>query len=334
MSFSLTYFELLCNLTVLLVIVFTALSYATGLFYLAELAEEYPTNTRRVIVGLIASICALHLLAFLFSSLSPLSLLLGLLTHACYYRLTSTFPYLPLTSPTFFLSLALLASSQISWYLTLTPPPSSSSTHPYSSYTPYSQPGSPYHHRPSLSYTPPQLLAFFLLFVYLVPLAFFVTGSVSSQALPSMGERLREGGGGGRVGGGSGMGEEDGGEGKGKKGGGRGRWSLSGIRRLWGGEKGTKGGSTGRVSEGGGGGGANGVGSGADDYVRRAAQAYGDAGGPGAAPWYPGGGDGAGAGYVASGVPSVVGGTSEGEWMGQQLPPTRPVYMRQRSHVS
>ena len=328
MAFSLTYFELLCNLTVLVVIVFTALSYATGLFYLAELAEEYPTTTKRVIVGLIATLALLHCLAFLLSPLSRVSLLLGLLTHASYYRLTSTFPYLPLTSPTFFLSLALLFASQVSWYLTLQPPPPT----PYSSYTPYSQPNSPYYRSAHSTYTSPQVMAFFLLFIYLVPLTFFVTGSVSSQALPSMGERLREGSRGG--------GEDDGGEGKGKKGGGR--WTMSTVKRWWNNGKEHRGGGGegvgvrgGRVGEGGGSNGVVGSGGEGDDYVRRAAQAYGVTAGGAAtsSPWYPEG-DGRGEGYIAAAAAAPTApGTSEGEWMGQ-LPPGRPVYMRQRSHVS
>ena len=329
---SLTYFEFLCNLTVLLIIVFTALSYATGLFYLAELAEEFPTTTKRVILGLISAIVVLHLAAFL-SPLSKLSLLLGLLTHASYYRLMSTFPFLPLSSPTFFLSLFLLFASQVSWYLTLSP--SAPASAPYHGYTPYSQQGAGYA-RPGQQYTGPQTMAFFLLFVWLIPLVFFVAGSVSSQALPMMGDRLKEA-------------EDDGGDSKGKKGA---RLSLSGLKRWWRREKEPS--DTARTLEDvGGGSGVNGGGGGlsSDDFypqhqqhphARHSAQpSYGGdsmaAGGSAPGQWYGSSGSGSPAapssGYVTPGTPAVPSASSEGEWMGQQQP-ARPVYMRQRSHIN
>ena len=118
----------------------------------------------------------------------------------------SSFPNLQLASPAFFLSLALLLASQVSWYLTLSsdtaaPPPSN---YGYSSYTARSYP----------TYSPPQLLAFYFLFVWLLPLVFFIAGSVSGQSLPSSGERVRGG-------------DEDS-SGKSKK---HSRWSCAGIAR-------------------------------------------------------------------------------------------------------
>jgi hypothetical protein len=207
---AITYFEVLCNIAVLIIIVFTALSYATGLFYLAELAEEFPTLTGRLIRFLIAAICVLHVLAAVLSPLSKLSLLLGLLAHASYYHLMSSFPNLQLASPAFFLSLALLLASQVSWYLTLS---SDSASPPPSAYG-YGSYGSSYTTRSYPSYSPPQLLAFYFLFVWLLPLVFFIAGSVSGQSLPSSGERMRGG--------------DDDSSGKSKK---HSRWSCAGIAR-------------------------------------------------------------------------------------------------------
>ena len=115
MMLSMTFFDFLCNLTVLIIILFTALSYATGLFYLAELAEEYPTITKRIVRYLVLSIVTLHLLAFI-SALPKLPLALGLLLHLSYLALLTTFPILPLTSPIFYLALLLLVATQLAWY--------------------------------------------------------------------------------------------------------------------------------------------------------------------------------------------------------------------------
>ena len=193
---TLTYFDFLCNLTVLLIILFTALSYATGLFYIAELSEEFPTTTKHVIRYVILAITALHILAFA-SALPKLPLVVGLLAHLSYLPLLTTFPVLPLSSPTFYLSLLLLLSAQLAWYYHMP-------TSPYSSYPAHG-------YNTVRTYTNAQLLAFYLLFVWLVPLVFFVAGSVTGQSLPVVGERMR--------------GEEEERKGKG------GRWSIAGIGR-------------------------------------------------------------------------------------------------------
>ena len=203
---TLTYFDFLCNLTLLLIILFTALSYATGLFYIAELAEEFPTTTKRIIRYIIIAIAALHTLAFA-SALPKLPLVIGLLAHLSYLPLLTTFPVLPLSSPTFYISLLLLLSSQVGWYYKMP-------TSPYSSYPSYG-------YSSVRTYSSAQLLAFYLLFVWLVPLVFFVAGSVSGQSLPVVGERVR--------------GEEDERKDRG------GRWSIAGIGRWCRREKGSAG---------------------------------------------------------------------------------------------
>ena len=173
---SMTYFDFLCNLTVLLIILFTALSYATGLFYMAELAEEFPTLTKRIVRYLVIGLAVLHVLA-LFSALPKLPLVLGLLLHLSYLPLLTTFPVLPLSSPVFYLAVLLLVATQVGWYYQMP-------TSPYTSYPSYN-------YSTVRTYSTAQLLAFYLLFVWLVPLVLFIAGSVTGQSLPVMGERMR-----------------------------------------------------------------------------------------------------------------------------------------------
>ena len=301
---TLTYFDFLCNLTVLLIILFTALSYATGLFYIAELAEEFPTFTKRFIRYIVVAIAALHTLAF-FSSLPRLPLVIGLFAHLSYLPLLTTFPVLPLSSPIFYLSLVLLLASQVGWYYKMP-------TSPYPSYPTYGS-----YNTSVRSYSTAQLLAFYLLFVWLVPLVFFVAGSVTSQSLPMDGERVR--------------GEED--ERKG------GRWSIAGIGRWWKREKGS-GGRERKEDE------SNTAepqpssryepnpayyGNGASSSLPTSSASYSAYqpaphqpanNGMGAPSWYA---------QQLSSYPST---SSEGEWMGQRSAPPQQMAVRQRSHAS
>ena len=306
---SMTFFDFLCNLTVLLIILFTALSYATGLFYIAELAEEFPTLTKRVVRYLVAAIAALHAAA-LFSALPKLPVVIGLLLHLSYLPLLSTFPVLPLTSPTFYLSLALLLSAQLCWYYKLP-------TSPYPSYPTYGS------YSTARTYSNAQLLAFYLLFVWLVPLVFFVAGSVTSSSLPMDGERVRGD-------------EEERGKGKG------GRWSIAGISWWCKRERAASGSSNGRDKK------YDGAGS-ADThsapryepnpayYGSTASASTTAAPSPAYQPVQPQlGSNGAGAsawyGQQTTGYGQA---SSEGEWMGQRMTSAPPhTAVRQRSHVS
>lgn len=188
------FFDILCYITIFLIIIFTALSYATGLFYLAEQAEEQPTLTKRVLKVTIIVLLVLHVAAFIFSTLPWTSLIIGMLAHASYMHLLESFPDLHIPSVSFFVSVIMLMASQVSWF---------SQIHPqwpkYSSYAPY-QP-----------YSASQCMTFYLLFVWLIPLAFFVTASVSGQSLPMSGVRV----------------DDDTGKSKRSS-----RWNLSAIARI------------------------------------------------------------------------------------------------------
>lgn len=167
-----SFFDLLCHSSAFLIILFTGLSYATGLFYLAELSEEFPTRTRQLIRGVILTLLALHTLALVFTKLSPICCLIGIAAHLIYYRLLSFYPDIPLQSKVFLASLLLLCASQIAWY-------SYFKKHIRTSlYQSNLYPGQPLY---SLS----QCLSFCLLFVWLTPLIFFISASVGDNVLPT-----------------------------------------------------------------------------------------------------------------------------------------------------
>lgn len=70
---------------------------AAGLYYLAELAEEYPTYAQRAIRYTIMGLLGLHLV-LLVGDLSAWRLLLGAGAHAVYFSLLKQFPDVSLTS--------------------------------------------------------------------------------------------------------------------------------------------------------------------------------------------------------------------------------------------
>ena len=165
------------------------------------------------------------------------------------------------------------------------------------------------------TYSSAQLLAFYLLFVWLVPLVFFVAGSVTSQSLPVVGERMRDD-------------EDD----KAAKGG---RWSIAGIGRWCKREKASGGReskddestaaqshNSGRYEPNPAYYGNTGTASATQYAAYQPPHQQPDSNGSGAVSWY---------GQQPNSYSSTG---SEGEWMGQRNAAVPSMAVRQRSHVS
>ncbi|XP_064630474.1 protein TEX261-like isoform X2 [Lineus longissimus] len=152
---------LLSWLALIIQITFITLSIAAGLYYLAELVEEYTHATAKVIKYMIISVTAVYVGLFLFEEL-PLSLIgTGFLAHGVYYLLLQTFPYILLTSPSFIVSVVLLVVQHylaFSYFSTV--------WYPFS-----------------------EVLAFFTLCLWLVPFMFFVSLSANELVLPTLAEQ-------------------------------------------------------------------------------------------------------------------------------------------------
>ena len=85
-------------------LVFVAVCLATGLYYLAELVEEYTVLTKKLLGWAVAAELALYSLLLLWDGLPPLACASGLLAHALYGTLLRSFPFIRLSSPEFLAS--------------------------------------------------------------------------------------------------------------------------------------------------------------------------------------------------------------------------------------
>ncbi|XP_058049355.1 protein TEX261 isoform X2 [Ahaetulla prasina] len=91
-------------LALLIQAAFVTLGIAAGLYYLAELIEEYTVATSRIIKYMIWFSTAVLVGLYLFEHFPGLVVGVGLFTNLVYFGLLQTFPFIMLTSPNFILS--------------------------------------------------------------------------------------------------------------------------------------------------------------------------------------------------------------------------------------
>ena len=84
-----------------LVLIFLAVCMACGLYYMAELAEEYSRLTRRILHWSIIVVVVIHVLLLLFDGFPWLATLFGLAMHGVYFQFLKEFPYVNFSSPLF-----------------------------------------------------------------------------------------------------------------------------------------------------------------------------------------------------------------------------------------
>jgi hypothetical protein len=77
---------------------FLALSVASGLYFLADLAEEHSVLTKRILTYMVVVLMALHLLLWVVGDIPFLAMLVGLAAHGCYLAMMDRFPDLELLS--------------------------------------------------------------------------------------------------------------------------------------------------------------------------------------------------------------------------------------------
>lgn len=138
-------------------VMFLAFSVACGMYYLADLAEEYPTYTHRMLKYTIWFVLGCHVALWLLEGLPIVFVLVGILSHVAYHMLLGTFPVLNYTSIEFVLSAAGLALSHVVWLWHFTSP---------------------------VYYPVGHKMAFFFVCVWIVPFGFCLSLSVNDNVLP------------------------------------------------------------------------------------------------------------------------------------------------------
>eukprot|EP00170_Pyropia_yezoensis_P004618 contig_18840_g4631 len=148
-------------------LLFGAVCLASGLYWLVELAEEYTSLAKKLIRGATITLLVLHVLLLVYERFPLLPTGTGLASHAVYYQLLRSFPFVEPRSALFGISAVGFVASNIMWYRFF-----AADVEIFYRY----------------GVAPlPAVAAFFLLVVWLVPGAFFVSLTVNEAVLPGAG---------------------------------------------------------------------------------------------------------------------------------------------------
>ncbi|KAI8490292.1 hypothetical protein Bbelb_320300 [Branchiostoma belcheri] len=141
--------------------VFITLAIAAGLYYLAELVEEYTVLTAKVIKIMIICTTAVFIGLWLFEGMPFMMIGCGLVTNGVFVMLLGTFPFFSFSSPSFILGVVLVV---VNHYLAFNY--FATEWHPFS-----------------------EVLGYFTVCLWLVPFAFFVSLSASELTLPTVNQQ-------------------------------------------------------------------------------------------------------------------------------------------------
>ncbi|KAF9970915.1 erv26 super protein [Actinomortierella ambigua] len=136
---------------------FAVLSIACGLYYLAELVEEYTVQTKRVIKGMTVAVVVIHLLLWLLDGLPFSKILFSLACHGVYSLNLASFPNISLVSLPFLGSCVLVLADHFMWFQYF-----ARHYHTFSS-----------------------IASFFGICVWLVPFSYFISLSANDNTLPN-----------------------------------------------------------------------------------------------------------------------------------------------------
>lgn len=130
---------------------------ASGLYYLAELVEEYTVASRKIISTLIILTILIHVLLLIFDQLPWTMVLSGLAAHILHAFIIRDFPYVKFFSIPFIGAVILLFVNHYFAFSYF-----SSNYHPFS-----------------------EVMAYFIICMWLVPFALFVSLSANDNVLPT-----------------------------------------------------------------------------------------------------------------------------------------------------
>ncbi|XP_069139455.1 protein TEX261-like [Argopecten irradians] len=147
-------------IALLLQIIIITLSIAAGLYYLAELVEEYTVLTAKIIKYMIFSTSAVFVGLLLLEDFPLMMVVSGLLGNVAFFLVLKTFPYFVISSPAFVGSVVFVI---INHYLA-------------------------FQYFSSIWFPFTDVLSYFTLCLWLVPFAFFVSLSANENVLPTMTE--------------------------------------------------------------------------------------------------------------------------------------------------
>lgn len=163
-------FTVISYISLYLALAFCALCLATGLYYLAELAEEFTALTKKVLAYMIWFALVVHPLLWIVDGFPFWTTTIGFASHVVYYQLLHRFPFIDFKSPAFIASCVMFVADHVVWYFH------------------FVNPNTP-------TFNMFKIFGFFFTCVWMVPLGFFVTLSVNDLVLPGSGELSSRSGG-------------------------------------------------------------------------------------------------------------------------------------------
>ena len=148
----------------ILIAVCLTISVAAGMYYVAELIEEYTSVAKRIIRIMLITVTVLNILLLIFETQFTWTLCgIGLLSNIIYFCILADFPVIGFLSPTFLFAMVLLI------------------VHHYFAFSFFN------HHY----YPFPEILAYFTIFVWTVPFCFVLSLSANDYVLPQYAEPQR-----------------------------------------------------------------------------------------------------------------------------------------------
>lgn len=134
------------------------LSLAAGLYYIAEVVEEYTVLTAKVIRYMIYATSIAYIGIYLFEGFPFYMAFFGVLTNLDYYIVLSSFPSISLSSMSFIMGSILVLCNHYFAFQYFT----------------------------TVYYPFPEILAYFTICLWLIPFSFFISLSINEYTLPTM----------------------------------------------------------------------------------------------------------------------------------------------------
>ncbi|XP_066245574.1 protein TEX261 [Euwallacea similis] len=150
------FLTLVCYLSILAQVVFITVSIASGLYYIAELVEEYSSIAKKVIWWMNVTVTSLYVFLWLFENFPTVMIICGILAQVCHFMILSNFPFVAFSSPQFIFGMIFVVVNHYFAFSYF-----SSTYHPFS-----------------------EVIAYFTLYLWLVPFALFVSLSANDNVLP------------------------------------------------------------------------------------------------------------------------------------------------------
>lgn len=156
-----TFLTLLSYVSLLVQICFVTVSIAAGLYYLAELVEEYTVMAKKVITWMILGSVLLYAVFIFTERFTWTMILCGVGAQALHAAILKNFPYVKFLSPSFLGAVILLLWNHYLAFIYF-----QQQLHPFT-----------------------EVMAYFTLCLWLVPFALFVSLSANDNVLPTSNER-------------------------------------------------------------------------------------------------------------------------------------------------